>query len=243
MDKDYAQYLLKKTIQDYNLIAEEFSRTREYVPEDRKNLILRYIRPGSRVLDLGCGNGRFSDIFREDIDYIGVDNSEKMIEIAEKEHPGKKFQAASALNLPFSDNSFDVIFSFAVIHHIPSKELRLLFLKEAERILKSGGILILTAWYLNPIRMALIGEWGRAAELMKYQILKIFGLSKSDFGDFFVSWKNIVPRYIHCFSVNGLKKLVKKSGFKIKEAGILSGRKTKERNTYLVVQKIDKKEN
>ena len=240
MDKEYAQYLLKKTIKDYNLIADEFSRTREYVPEDRKNLILRHTGPGNRVLDLGCGNGRFSEIFREDIDYVGVDNSEKMIEIAKKEHSGKKFQIAGALNLPFPDNYFDVIFSFAVIHHIPSKELRLRFLSEAKRILKPGGILILTAWYLNPFKMALIGEWDRAAEFMKYQIFKIIGLSKLDFGDFFVSWKNIIPRYIHCFSINGLKKLAKKSGFEIKEAGILRGRKTKESNIYLVAQNIDR---
>ena len=38
MDKEYAQYLLKKTIQDYNLIAEDYARTRAYIPEDIRAL-------------------------------------------------------------------------------------------------------------------------------------------------------------------------------------------------------------
>ena len=151
MDKSRAQYLLRKTTQDYNLIAKDFSRTREYVPKERKELLLRYIKQDYRVLDLGCGNGRFAEIFPENIDYIGVDNSEKIVKIAQKKHPKKKFQTAEALNLPFSDDFFDIVFSFSVIHHIPSNELRLLFLKEAKRVLKPKGFLILTVWNLNPI--------------------------------------------------------------------------------------------
>lgn len=237
MDREYAEYLLKKTTQDYNLIAEDFARTREYLPEGEKDWLLQYIIPGDRVLDLGCGNGRFSEIFPEDIDYIGVDNSEKMIEIAKKRYPKSKFCLADALNLPFPENFFDVIFSLAVIHHIPSEEFRLRFLKEAKRVLKPGGIFILSAWDLNPLRMIIIGERERAANFLKYQILKILGRAKLDFGDFFVSWGNTVQRYIHCFSLNGLKKLARKADFKIKKDGILKSPKTKERNIYLIAEK------
>ena len=167
MDKEYAKYLLEKTHQDYSRIAEEFSKTREYLPEERKDLLLQYITPGDKVLDLGCGNGRFSGVFQKDIEYIGVDNSEGMIEIARKKYPGADFSVADALNLPFPENYFDKVFSFAVIHHVPSTELRIKFLKEARKVLRPGGILILTVWHLNPFKMILIGEYGRAKDFLK----------------------------------------------------------------------------
>lgn len=227
---------MEKTRNDYNAIAEDFSETRKYLPPDRKNLLLQYITSGDKVLDLGCGNGRFSDAFNN-VDYIGVDNSKEMIKIARAGHAQADFQVADALNLPFPDNYFDKVFSFAVFHHIPSKELRAEFLKEAKRILKPQGLLLLTVWNLNPLKMVLIGEKERTKDLLKYQIFKIFGRSKLDFGDFFVSWRNIVPRYIHFFTISGLKKMVENAGFKIKSSGNLKSFNSKESNIYIVAQK------
>lgn len=238
MDKEYAEYLLRKTKEDYNLIAEDFSRTREHVPEDRKSLLLQYIFPGDKILDLGCGNGRFFEIFENlRISYFGVDNSEKMIKMAKNKYPKGNFETASALKLPFPINYFDKIFSFAVFHHIPSEDFRLQFLKEAKRVLKPKGILILTVWDLNPLKMILIGEWKRTRSFLKYQILKIFGISKLDFGDFFIPWQNFIPRYIHYFTKNEFKKIVEKSDFKVKEINILRNLKSKESNIYLIAEK------
>jgi len=237
MDKEYAKYLLEKTRKDYNQIAEDFSKTREYIPEEQKSLLLQYITPGDKVLDLGCGNGRFSEVFQKKIEYVGVDNSEKMIEIARKKYPKVDLRIADALSLPFPENSFDKVFSFAVIHHLPSEELQLQLLKETRRILKPGGVLILTVWNLNPFRMILIGEYKRVKAFFEYQLLKIFGKAKLDFGDFFVLWQDITLRYIHCFTASGLRKIIQKAGLKIKKIGILKKTKTKESNIYLVAEK------
>jgi ubiquinone/menaquinone biosynthesis C-methylase UbiE len=236
MEKEYAEYLLKKTKQNYNLIAEDFSRTREYIPEERKKLLLQYIMPGERVLDWGCGNGRFYEALKE-IDYYGVDISEKMIEIAKAKYPKAKFQVVEPLSLPFPNNFFDKIFSFAVFHHIPSDRFRLQFLKEARRVLKPEGFLILTAWNLNPLRMILIGEEKRFFSFIKFSILKILGKSKLDFKDFYIPWRNLCQRYVHCFSKSEIKNLVKESELKIEEIGILKSHKTKESNIYLVAKK------
>ncbi len=230
MNKDYAKYLLKKTIEDYNLIAEEFARTRYSVwPE--LNLFGRYVTEGEKILDLGCGNGRLLEIFKDKkVDYIGVDNSEKLIEIAKKKYSKARFQVADALNLPFPNNYFDKVFCIAVLHHIPSEEFRLQFLKEARRVLKSEGFLVLTVWNL----------WRRASSIkliIKFTLLKIFGKSKLDFKDIFVPWQKTVNRYIHCFTKNELKKLIKKSDFKIKEVGIFRRGETKNYNIYLIAQK------
>lgn len=238
MDREYAEYLLKKTKEDYNLIAEDFSRTRSFVPEELEKWIFQYIFAGEKVLDWGCGNGRFYEIFeKEGVDYFGIDVSEKLIKIAKNQYPRAKFQVAPAFNLPFPNNFFDKILSIAVFHHIPSEEFRLKCLKEAKRILKPEGLLILMVWNLNPFKMLLIGKRERALSFFKFSILKILGRSKLDLKDFFIPWQNICQRYIHCFSKNELKKLVEKSGLKIKDTGVFRSSKAKETNLYLIAKK------
>jgi ubiquinone/menaquinone biosynthesis C-methylase UbiE len=238
MEREYAEYLIKKIREDYNLIAEDFSRTRAFVPEEFKKWVLQYIFTGEKVLDWGCGNGRFYEIFAKmGVDYFGVDVSEKLIKIAKKQYSRAKFQVISSFNLPFPDNFFDKILSIAVFHHIPSQEFRLKFLKEARRVLKTDGILILTVWNLNPLRMVLIGEWKRFLSFLRFSILKILGKSKLDFRDFYIPWRNLCQRYVHCFSKGELEDLAKESGFKIEEIGVLKSQKTKESNIYLIAKK------
>ena len=238
MNPDYAEYLLEKIRQDYNLIAEDFSRTRAFVPEELKNFILQHIFAGEKILDLGCGNGRFYEIFEKmGVDYFGVDVSEKLIEIAKNKYPQAKFQVTPALNLPFPNNFFDKILSVAVFHHLPSAEFRLRYLKEARRILKPEGLLVLTVWNLNPFKMFLIGEWERALSFLKFSILKIFGKSRLDFGDFYIPWQKTCQRYIHYFTKKELQRLIEKSELKTKEIGIIKSSQTKESNIYLVAEK------
>jgi len=230
MDSKYAQYLLEKTIRDYNLIAEQFSRTRYSIwPE--LNLFGEYIIAGERILDLGCGNGRLFELFQDkQVDYIGVDNSEKLIEIAKKKYPQAKFQVADALSLPFPNNYFDKVLSIAVLHHIPSEEFRLQFLREARRVLKPEGLLMLTVWDL----------WRRPSSLKliaKFALLKIIGKSKLDFKDIFVPWQKTVDRYVHCFTKSEIKKLVRKSNLTIRRVGIFRKGKTKNYNIYIVAEK------
>ena len=232
MDGKYAKYLLEKTRQDYNIIAQHFSKTRNFVWEELKSLS-QYSFTGERVLDLGCGNGRLLEIFKDiSVDYIGVDSSEKLIEIAKRKYPKAKFQKGDALNLPFPANYFDKIYSIAVFHHIPSVKFRLRFLREAKRVLKPEGLLILTVWNL----------WQQ--KFLKYHLkfffLKLIKKSKLDFKDIFYPWKNqagevVVQRYVHVFSKRELKKLVKKSGFKTKDIWLWG--KAQRSNILLIAEK------
>ncbi len=130
MERSYAEYILKKTKDDYNLIAEDFSRVRSRMWEEMRFLVDDYMIAGERILDLGCGSGRFFEFLRDKkVDYIGIDNSERLIEIAKKKYPKTRFQVTDVLNLPFHRNFFDKIYSIAVLHHIPSEEFRLQFLR------------------------------------------------------------------------------------------------------------------
>ncbi|MBU0476874.1 class I SAM-dependent methyltransferase, partial [Patescibacteria group bacterium] len=186
MNREYAQYLLKQTCQDYNLIAGDFSRTRAEMWEGFE-FLKDCVAQGERVLDLGCGNGRLYKLLeKQNIDYYGVDCAEKLIDIAKFLYPEAKFQVADALSLPFPDDFFDKVFSIAVLHHIPSRELRAQFLKEAKRVLRKDGLLVITVWDLNPFKMILTKKWKRLLSFLKYTSLKMFTISKLDFKDFFV---------------------------------------------------------
>lgn len=230
MKKDYAEYLLNKTKEDYTLIADDFSRTRQRIWDEIRFLFDNYLIEGDRILDLGCGNGRYYETVKgKGVDYVGVDNSERLIKLAQKKHPGVKFQTADALNLPFPDNHFDKVYSIAVLHHMPSREFRSQFLKEAKRVLKQEGLLILTVWkFYGKKEISLF---------FKYTILKLIGKSKLDFKDIFEPWGKKTERYYHWFSKRELANLVKKEGFKIKGVDIIKKETGKRRNICLIAEK------
>ena len=230
MDKNYAEYLLKKTKEDYNLIAKDFSRTRDKPWEEIRFLFDNYLIAGEKVLDLGCGNGRFYEFFKnKNIDYIGVDNSEKLVELAKKKYPKAKFQLADALNLPFPTNYFDKVYSIAVLHQIPSREFRLQFLKEVKRVLKQEGLLVLTVWKFHDSK--------EISLLLKYTIFKIIRKSKLDFKDIFEPWGKKTKRYYHCFSKRELTNLVKEVGLKVREIGVVKNKRGNRQNIYLIAEK------
>ena len=213
------------------MIAEDFSRTRKKMWPEIKFLVDDYVRAEEKILDLGCGNGRLFEFLKDkNVDYFGVDFSEKLIEIAKKRFPEAKFQVADALNLPFSENTFDKVYSIAVLHQIPSQNFRLKFLKEAKRVLKPNGLLILTVWRFHQPKEIFL--------LLKYTILKIIGKSKLDFKDIFEPWGKKIKRYYHCFSKKELVKLIEKVNLKVIEVGLVKNEKGNRQNIYVIAQKI-----
>lgn len=229
MKKDYAEYLLKKTKEDYNLIAEDFSRIRWNIWAELSTF-RDYVKDGDEILDIGCGNGRLLELLKgKNIEYIGVDNSERLIDIAKRRYPTKKFLVADTLNLPFPNDYFDKIFLIAVLHNIPSKELRFETLQEARRVLKSEGLLILTVWDIWRKKTVIL--------ILKHLFLKLIGKSQLDFKDVFVPWGKKVRRYYHYFTKRELINLVEREGFKIKKFGVAKNETGKRSNIYLIAEK------
>lgn len=233
MNAKYAQYLIKKTKEDFDKIAESFSESRSQLWPELKEL-KKHIKDGKRVLDLGCGNGRLFSVFGGSAfggEYVGVDASPKLIEKArEKYGNGDRFKVANILELPFADNHFGSIWAVAVFHHIPSVKLRLKALEEMRRVLKKDGKIIMTCWNLYQSRYLMI--------LLKFTFRKLLGLSspripgvvrgKLDFKDVFIPWKGTrVQRYYHAFTECELKKLFQKARFRVEELKYLkrSGKK------------------
>lgn len=189
---------------------------------------------GERILDSGCANGRLFDILKDKkVKYFGVDISERLIGIAKTKYPEVNFQTADALSLPFSEDFFDKAYSISVLHHIPSKDFRLKYLRETKRVLKTNGLLILRVWDF----------WQRKITpqlIFKYAFLKIIGRSKLDFKDVFLPWKDskggvLAQRYFHCFTKRELESLAKEAGFKVKK--IWRSGKDPRANIYLIAEK------
>ncbi len=231
MKEEIAKEILNESIANYNKIAKDFSNTRATFWEEL-NFIKGLIKENDKILDLGCGNGRFFEqLDGKNISYTGSDTSEELLNIARQKYESNvKFIKTEGINLPFEDNSFDTIFSFAVLHHIPSKKLRGQFIKEAHRVLKSDGTLVISVWNL----------WQRKFInfIIKYTFLKIFMLANLDFKDIYLNFgKYKKSRFLHAFTKRELKKILEKNYFKIKKIEEIK-RKSGYSNFIVIAKKI-----
>lgn len=95
------------------------------------------------VLEVGCGEGRGIDwIIDRAASFTAVDKIETVIDSLQKKYPAGRFISGNIPPLTaLKDNSYDRVISFQVIEHIQDD---VLFLKEIQRVLKPGGLAILT---------------------------------------------------------------------------------------------------
>lgn len=106
------------------------------------NLLLREIEPqaGAVVLDVGCGTGTILKGLADKAEIVGygIDIAENMLAEAKKKCPQMTFELSRCDNMPFEDNTFDILISCMSYHHFDNRES---FQKEAARVLKPGGVL------------------------------------------------------------------------------------------------------
>jgi SAM-dependent methyltransferase len=104
------------------------------------------LRARDAALEIGCGPGRLMrPLSRHFGEIHGVDVSDEMIRLARERlsdipHAHPHHNSGSDLSL-FPDARFDFVYSYAVFQHIPSREVVFNYLREAWRVLKTGGIL------------------------------------------------------------------------------------------------------
>ncbi|MEI7620555.1 MAG: class I SAM-dependent methyltransferase [Candidatus Falkowbacteria bacterium] len=215
MNKKTQDKILNIVKVNYSDIATEFNTTRKKFIWSSLNDFSREIKPGSRVLDVGCGNGRLIEVLEDkQINYLGVDNSRGLIKLAGENYPNYKFLVSDILSLnQFADKNFDYIFSIAVLHHLPGQKLQIEGLKQMADKLAPRGRIIISVWSLwfQPKYLKLI-----ISSYFKH----LFSNNKLDFGDILFFWKNskgtkVSLRYYHAFTVCELKKISRKANLKI----------------------------
>ena len=109
--------------------------------ERRRALLLAEVRAGERVLDLGCGAGRFVAALRDaGADPVGVELADAALERARRNVPGADLRPMTG-TLPLEDASVDLVWCSEVLEHVPDTAG---LLSEARRVLKTGGRLLVT---------------------------------------------------------------------------------------------------
>jgi len=176
--------------QVWNSIAESWYNFRHWPIRIAKKLSKEW-QPG-KILDIGCGNSRnLLPFYQNNFTCYGIDFSENVIELAKKyisKHEMKvNLKIANAENLPYKNNFFDYCLSLAVLHHVKNKEKAI---QEIYRVLKPNGKAIICVWN-------------------KLQLKFLFRKKET-----YIKWGKY-SRYYYFFSYFELKKLLKKSGFKI----------------------------
>jgi SAM-dependent methyltransferase len=171
----------------YDQIASHFDHTR-YRPWPQVQRFMSSLAPGSLVLDIGCGNGKYLSA-RPDCTLIGLERSQSLVDIVAKK--GLTILRGDALAVPLRSNSLDAVLCVAVIHHFPTEEMRLQALQEILRVLKPGGLALIYVW-------------------AKEQSERLF-----DSSDCLLPWhsneKPALLRYYHVFEKGELEALVSKA--------------------------------
>lgn len=120
------------------LAAHDEAYLRHYV-----ELVIRYAPSDAKILDLGCGNGISARLLSQaGFDVVGTDISPLFLEEARNwENPRLRYQVCDVLELPFDNDSFDVICSNELIEHLPDAETAL---KEMGRVVHKDGKVVLS---------------------------------------------------------------------------------------------------
>jgi 2-polyprenyl-3-methyl-5-hydroxy-6-metoxy-1,4-benzoquinol methylase len=119
----------------------------------RSDFLLSHVNAGDRVLDVGCGEGRFAaELARAGAEVVGIDIAAEPLRRAREHHPElvdlRQVPAAGAWPLP--DASFDAVWAGEVIEHVADTAG---WLSELRRVLRSGGVLLLSTPDHGRLRM------------------------------------------------------------------------------------------
>lgn len=130
----------KKAVQVYDQIAkayaDEFSEPSEHIDE-----FLELLPTNGKILDVGCGNGVDSiNVKNKGFDVVGVDMSDKMLDIARSKYPGIDFRLGDMRKLDFDEDEFDGIIASCSLIHIPKKDVPKT-LEQFATFLKQGGVI------------------------------------------------------------------------------------------------------
>jgi len=111
--------------------------------EERRELLLADVIAGQRVLDLGCGDGRFSAVLvGAGVGVVGVDAAAEALRRAREQAPEAEFvQVDEGAPLPFADASFDLVWCGETLEHVVDVAL---LIGEVRRVLVAGGMLLAT---------------------------------------------------------------------------------------------------
>ncbi|MDP2630667.1 MAG: class I SAM-dependent methyltransferase [Candidatus Uhrbacteria bacterium] len=225
MNPETAKQILQLTQDGYVRIARYFDKTRNTIWQDF-SIFRPYVKDGARVLDVGCGNGRlYAALKDKHVTYVGVDQNPYLIEQAQERYPHARFITGDILSLDtipgIAGEQFDVIFSVAVVCHIPSLELRARVITAMRSLLVRDGLLMMLNWNLWRIAFRHKSIWKNLHQRLTLSPLtwkEMYAVSERDVGfrDVMTWWGshiNGTPLYYRAFTAGELRVLCRGVGF------------------------------
>ena len=223
MNANIARQLLELNRRFYTEYGRDFSATRGRLQSGVLRVV-ETLRGDEVILDLGCGNGELARTLSRRGHhglYLGIDFSLPLLNEAERkafDFPVQFMRADltsddwnEVIAAAAGNNLYDIVFSFAVLHHIPGVELRLNFVRKVHELLKPDGLFVHSNWqFLNSEKLkARIQSWVG------------IGLKETDIdaNDYLLDWRRGGHglRYVHHFDEPELADLAKAGGFEIVE--------------------------
>jgi tRNA (uracil-5-)-methyltransferase TRM9 len=229
MDEETVERLLALNREFYTAFAASFAASRP-VSDPALTSILPYLPQRARVLDVGCGNGRLALLLAQErpgTTYVGVDTVPELIEFARVQteqltNISVEFHVVDVARAGWggaiSGTPFDCVVALAVLHHIPSFDLRVRLLREIGGLLKPDGYLLLSTWqFLDSARLRRkIVDWAEA-DVAEESL---------EPGDYLLDWKREGRglRYCHLVDAAEVERLAARSGFCVRETFRAGGR-------------------
>lgn len=218
MDEAVRQQLLEINRNFYAAHAAAFAATRTGAQPGWERLLACF-PPSCRVLDLGCGNGRFASFLDERLEqvaYVGLDGSAALIDLARQQtrhlrRTRAEFRCVDMAQTGWGQGcgEFDAVVALAVLHHLPGFGHRADFLAEAARCLSPTAVLILSNWrftHTERLRRKIV-PWDRVH------------LSAADVeaGDFLLDWRRqgLGYRYAHQLDEAEIEGLASAAGLSV----------------------------
>jgi SAM-dependent methyltransferase len=204
MDSDTIQQLNALNREFYRVTVDNFDESRGRFWSGWKRVIQHIQGVASqpqplRVLDVGCGNGRFGRFLGKHltvpIHYHGVDNNPDLLARAAadlRNYPliTPVLEQVDVVEHVLPTGKYDLVTLFGVLHHVPSANQRQLLLRSLAERVGNGGILAFTAWCFY--------EYDRFRE----RIVAWADHHEREFGDYLLDWRrghaaNSILRYCH----------------------------------------------
>lgn len=249
MDTKIIRLLNQINTDFYATTAIDFDDSRQYFWEGWSKIPPLLDKQESvRIADIGCGNGRFGEFLLKKtshitLSYTGIDNNKLLLEFANKSLKGKipalHLRHIDIIEQLLSDSdflenqSFQLIVSFGVLHHIPSYKLRLKLIQHLLSKLAPGGVLVLSLWQFM--------EYQRFQnKVADTNTLESLNISASDLehNDFILDWQrgSTAYRYCHYIDSSEQEQLVKDANAHVLQSFRADGKEGNV-NQYLFLQK------